>query len=66
VVERLLTYALGRGLEPYDAPSVRAVTRQAAQAGYRFAAIVTGVVRSVPFQMRARGQAKATDAAAQH
>jgi hypothetical protein len=52
VVEKLLTYALGRGLESDDMPAVRAITRLAATEDYRWSAIVLGVVRSVPFQMR--------------
>ena len=52
VVEKLLTYALGRGLEYYDAPAVRAVTREAARDEYAFASLVLGVANSVPFQMR--------------
>ena len=51
-VEKLLTYALGRGLEPYDMPAVRRIVQEAAGQGYRFEAIVLGVVRSVPFVMR--------------
>ncbi|HKE86702.1 MAG TPA: DUF1592 domain-containing protein [Vicinamibacterales bacterium] len=50
--EKLMTYALGRGLEPYDMPAVRAIVRIAARDGYRFSAIVRGIVTSVPFQMR--------------
>lgn len=52
LTEKLLTYALGRGLEAYDMPAVRAVTRQAAQNNYRFSSIILGIVESVPFQMR--------------
>ena len=52
LTEKLLVYALGRGLESYDAPTVRAITREAARDDYRFSAIVKGVVFSVPFQMR--------------
>ncbi len=51
VTEKLLTYALGRGLEAYDAPSVRAIMRQAAKKDYRFSALVYAVVKSMPFQM---------------
>jgi hypothetical protein len=54
VTERLMTYGLGRGVEYHDAPAIRAITRDAARSGYRFASIVAGIVRSVPFQMRAR------------
>jgi len=52
VTERLLTYALGRGLEAADAPAVRRIKRDAAAANYRFAALVHGIVMSTPFQMR--------------
>ena len=52
VIEKLLTYALGRGLEYYDAPAVRAIEREAAEHGYRWSAIIAGVVDNVPFQMR--------------
>ena len=52
VTEKLLTYALGRGIEYYDAPAVRAIVRAAAGDGYRLSSLVKGVVRSAPFQMR--------------
>jgi len=52
VTDRLLTYALGRGLEAYDAPVVRRIVREAAPDGYRLSSLVLGVVRSTPFQMR--------------
>ena len=52
VTEKLLTYALGRGIEYYDAPAVRAIVRDAAGDGYRLSSLVKGVVRSAPFQMR--------------
>lgn len=50
--EKLMTFALGRGLQYYDAPSVRAIVRDAGEADYRFSQIVQGIVSSVPFQMR--------------
>jgi hypothetical protein len=50
--EKLLTYALGRGLEAYDAPAVRQVTRAARSQDYRFSSIVLGIVNSVPFTTR--------------
>jgi hypothetical protein len=50
--ERLLTYALGRGVEPYDMPAVRRIVRGAAAQDYRWSSIITGIVTSVPFQMR--------------
>ena len=52
VTEKLLTYALGRGLEYYDMPAVRRIVRDAARSEYRFASLVTGIVTSLPFQMR--------------
>jgi hypothetical protein len=53
--EKLLIYALGRGLEAYDMPTVRSIVRDAEDEDYRFAALVKGVASSVPFRMR-RGQ----------
>jgi hypothetical protein len=50
--EKLLTYALGRGVEYYDAPSVRGIVRQAAAKDYRFSSYILGIVNSTPFQMR--------------
>ena len=52
VVEKLLTYALGRGVEHYDRPAVRAIVREAAPHDYRWSALILGVARSLPFQMR--------------
>jgi hypothetical protein len=52
LTERMLTYAVGRGLEHYDMPAVRTIVRNARSADYRFSSIVLGVVRSVPFQMK--------------
>ncbi len=52
LTEKLLTYALGRGCESHDAPAVRAIVRDAAQADYRFSALILGIVRSTPFRMR--------------
>ncbi|HEY2906324.1 MAG TPA: DUF1588 domain-containing protein, partial [Vicinamibacterales bacterium] len=52
VTDKLLTYALGRGVEPYDAPAVRAIARDAAQNDDRFSSLVIGIVKSAPFQMR--------------
>ena len=50
--EKLLTYALGRRVEYFDMPAVRAVVRDAARTEYRFSSLVTGIVKSVPFQMK--------------
>jgi hypothetical protein len=52
ITEKLLTYALGRGIEYYDAPAVRAIAREARSRDYRFSSLVLGIVRSAPFQMR--------------
>jgi len=55
VAERLLMYAVGRNLQYYDAPTVRAVMRESKPANYTFASLVLGVVKSRPFQMREAG-----------
>ena len=52
LTEKLMTYALGRGLEYYDAPSVREIVRDARGQDYRFSSLVLGIVSSDPFQMR--------------
>jgi uncharacterized protein DUF1592/uncharacterized protein DUF1588/uncharacterized protein DUF1585/uncharacterized protein DUF1595/uncharacterized protein DUF1587 len=52
ITEKLMTYALGRGVEYTDMPTVRAIVRDAAQHDYRFSSIVTGIVTSPPFQMQ--------------
>ena len=54
MTEKLLTYALGRGIEYYDAPAVRIITREAADSEYRLSSLILGVVKSMPFQMRGR------------
>jgi Protein of unknown function (DUF1585) len=51
VAEKLLTYALGRGVEYQDMPLVRSLARDAAKDGNKFSAFVLGVVKSKPFQM---------------
>jgi len=50
--EALLTYALGRGVEEYDRPVLRQITREAALDNYRWSDIILGIVNSTPFQMR--------------
>jgi hypothetical protein len=52
LAEKLLTYALGRGLDYKDMPAVRKIVRSAAGENYKFSAIVMGIVRSAPFEMR--------------
>ena len=61
---KLLTYALGRGLTPQDTPTIRGIRRDARAEHYRFSAIVLGVVRSTPFQMRKSLQAPDAEATA--
>ena len=50
--EKLLTYALGRGTEYYDAPAVRQIVRQSQAADFRFSSFILGIANSTPFQMR--------------
>jgi hypothetical protein len=52
VTGKLMTYALGRGVEYYDAPAIRSVIRESARNNYRWSSIILGIVQSVPFQMR--------------
>ena len=52
LTEKLMVFALGRGLEYYDAPTVRAILRDAEANDYRFSSLVLGIVKSVPFQMK--------------
>jgi hypothetical protein len=52
LTEKLLIYALGRGIEPYDQPAIRTIVRDAGKSDYRFSSIVMGIVNSLPFQMR--------------
>ncbi len=52
VTRKLLTYALGRGVEHYDMPAVRRIVRESATDNYRWSALILGIVRSMPFQMR--------------
>ena len=52
VTEKLLTYALGRGLEYYDSPTIRTIMRETAPDNYRLPALISAIVKSTPFQMR--------------
>ncbi len=52
LTEKLLTFALGRGVAYYDAPAVRKILRDAEGDGYRFSSLILGIVESAPFQMR--------------
>ena len=50
--EKLLTYALGRGVEYYDAPAIRTIVREARPQNYKVSSLILGIVKSAPFQMR--------------
>jgi hypothetical protein len=54
MTEKLLTYALGRGLEYYDMPAVRKIVRSSAADRYRFSSLVAGIATSTPFRMRVK------------
>jgi len=70
VTEKLMTYALGRGVEYHDMPTVRAIVREAAAHDYKFSSIVAGIVKSPPFEMQmvpaTEGVASKTSEAALH
>jgi mono/diheme cytochrome c family protein len=52
VTEKLMIYALGRGVEYYDLPVVRQIVRDAAQSDYKWSSVILGIAKSLPFQMR--------------
>jgi hypothetical protein len=52
LAEKLLTFALGRGVEYYDGPAIRGAVREAQAADYRFSALIVGLTKSIPFTMR--------------
>ena len=52
LTEKLLTYALGRGVEHHDRPTIRKIVREAKENDYKFSQLITGIAKSVPFQMR--------------
>jgi hypothetical protein len=52
LTEKLMTYALGRGVELSDSAAVRAIVRDASRDNYRFSSLILGIVNSTPFQMR--------------
>ncbi len=60
VIEKMLTYALGRGLQPYDRPAVNEISRNLAAQGYPFQTLIFEVVNSLPFQSR-RGEVMTTE-----
>jgi hypothetical protein len=65
LTEKLLTYALGRGLQPYDMPTVRSIVAHAEEDEYRFSTLVLGIVRSTPFQMKLKRSTQAATAETQ-
>ena len=52
LTEKLMIYALGRGVERYDRPTIKQITSKLAQQDYKFSQLVSGIVGSLPFQMR--------------
>jgi hypothetical protein len=62
MTEKLLTYALGRGVEYYDMPAVRKIVRDAGTRDFKFSSLITGVVKSSPFQMKLKAPPLAADA----
>jgi hypothetical protein len=52
ITEKMMTYALGRGVEYYDMPVIRSIVKSADQENDRFSSILMGVIKSAPFQMR--------------
>jgi mono/diheme cytochrome c family protein len=54
MTEKMFVYALGRGIEAYDRPTIRQIVREAARENYRFSSLVRGIVRSPAFQMRTK------------
>ena len=63
MTEKLLTYALGRGVQYYDMPAVRGIVHDASRDGYRFSSIVMGIVKSTPFQMKSKSPEELTASA---
>ena len=59
-IEKLMTYALGRGVEPADMSVVRSIVRDAGQNDYRLQAMISGIVESAPFQNRTKLEAEET------
>jgi cytochrome c5 len=64
VTEKLLTYALGRGLEPYDMPTVRSIVRGAAADDYKFSSLVLGIANSTAFRTKVAQQPEVTTTSA--
>ncbi len=62
MTEKLLTYAIGRGLEYEDMPLVRSITHDAAEDDYRFSSLLMGVIQSPAFTMNAKAATDTTAA----
>jgi hypothetical protein len=62
MTEKLLTYALGRGLEYYDMPAVRSIVHESAAKDYRFSSLISGIVNSPPFRMKMKKPAETVNA----
>jgi len=60
--EKLMTYALGRGIEYYDMPTVRSIVRDAAKNNYRFSRLITGIIKSPAFQLKSKSPPSETPA----
>ena len=54
LTEKLMLYALGRGLGYYDMPAVRSIVRESERENYRFSSLILGIVKSNPFQKRSK------------
>jgi hypothetical protein len=54
ITEKMMTFALGRGVEYYDMPVVRSIVRDAEKNNNRFSSILMGIIKSAPFQMRTK------------
>ena len=65
LTERIMTYALGRGVEPSDMPIIRQIVKKSAAQDYALQSIISGIVESAPFQMRTRLEAEPTTRTAQ-
>jgi hypothetical protein len=62
MTEKLLTYALGRGVEYYDMPAVRRIVHDAGTHDFKFSSLIAGVVKSTPFQMKIKAPPLSADA----
>jgi len=60
LTEKLLTYALGRGMDHHDAPAIRKIVREAKASGYRFSSVIAGITKSIPFTMGTSGKSAST------